>query len=263
MSAIRNRLVKIGWLRRAVRSSKRLSKVFGYRAHRVMNRLDPMRRTECTRDTVRCREDFHSAHYGYHILGEDTPVCCLTKVAEILFWLADVFDEHDIPYFILWGTHLGAIRHQGFIPWDMDADIGVEASLEGDMWRIITGSCGERGYSVAKDDQYTIRVAYSEANFQHVDIELWKEHEEIEDSIYTCTLYGKVVIPRDEIYPLREYPFYHRTLRGPRSDDYLKRALGETIYTHGFRRYDLTCDEEFILKDPRPARIRSTSPPRP
>ena len=36
-----------------------------------------------------------------------------------------VFERHGIHYSIEGGTAIGALRHQGLIPWDDDLDIGV------------------------------------------------------------------------------------------------------------------------------------------
>lgn len=42
---------------------------------------------------------------------------------EVLMGIDRVCKEHDIKYYVDYGTLLGAVRHHGFIPWDDDIDI--------------------------------------------------------------------------------------------------------------------------------------------
>lgn len=73
------------------------------------------------------------------------------RMVEMLSFLDKICNENDIKYFIAFGTLLGAVRHGGFIPWDDDMDIYIDAKGLKKLRNIINN--GEYPYVV---QDYTI-----------------------------------------------------------------------------------------------------------
>lgn len=48
------------------------------------------------------------------------------KILEIMVYIDSFCKEHNIKYFLMGGSALGAMRHGGFIPWDDDLDIFMD-----------------------------------------------------------------------------------------------------------------------------------------
>jgi lipopolysaccharide cholinephosphotransferase len=61
---------------------------------------------------------------GAHHVSEETLQLQATLLG-ILKVISQVCEEHHLSCYLMAGSCLGAIRHQGFIPWDDDADIGL------------------------------------------------------------------------------------------------------------------------------------------
>ena len=64
--------------------------------------------------------------------------------AEMFKDFADLCERNKIEYFAISGTAIGAVRHQGFIPWDDDIDV---AFLREDYERFVEAMKRDREFS--------------------------------------------------------------------------------------------------------------------
>lgn len=74
--------------------------------------------------------------------------------AKLLGEFDSLCKDNGLQYWIAFGTLLGAIRHQGFIPWDDDSDLGM---MRSEIDKLID--------IVSNDERYRISIVYDVWNF--------------------------------------------------------------------------------------------------
>ncbi|MDE5565944.1 MAG: LicD family protein [Anaeroplasmataceae bacterium] len=76
------------------------------------------------------------------------------RLINILKYIDEVCVANNIPYYVAYGTLLGAIRHQGFIPWDDDIDIWIPFDKLEQFKKAINQSEEYSYTSIDEDDSY-------------------------------------------------------------------------------------------------------------
>lgn len=80
----------------------------------------------------------------------------IAEIHQLVLDIAKAFHkvcvDNYIPYYMLFGTMLGAVRHKGFIPWDDDMDFGVEYKYYQQLLKALKNELPERYRCLTRDD---------------------------------------------------------------------------------------------------------------
>ena len=174
------------------------------------------------------------------------------KVQERLLNMAKrikgILEDANIPYFITYGTLLGAVRHKGFIPWDDDFDI----YLFDDSY--------DQAMDILKEklpDDMFLETPESEPLYFHG----WAHVKDL-NSITTCDLF-----PQDNLYAHKGISIdLYRTKLIPENKEKLYRAEQHLAYFKRRYGHGLFTKEEYqeraenALKEIQKEQLKSEEP---
>lgn len=88
----------------------------------------------------------------------------MLRMLKILDYLCN---KHEIKYFLMAGSLLGAVRHKGFIPWDDDLDVGMtRENYEKFVNKAVSELPGDIFFQTAQTDTYYPQFDYVDAKLR-------------------------------------------------------------------------------------------------
>lgn len=184
----------------------------------------------CTKSTPHC-EGWYREEDGLR------PPCCTEHLKELVFRADELLTEHGFVHWIDFGTLLGAVRHQAFVPWDYDADMSIlveDATVFDRLRAIFTADGYDVTHNPAIPDE--LKIHLSATNRNHIDLyayrrsadgmlrmawahnsENWFFPAHFLDKLESVTLYERQFLVPSPLHDfLRDYrygPAYHIPIR--------------------------------------------------
>lgn len=113
------------------------------------------------------------------------------RMLDILIVIDKICQKHNIKYFLMYGTLLGAVRHKGFIPWDDDCDIAMMREDYKKFCQVIQQELPEKYFfqNTDTDKYYKKRLA----KIRDIN-SLIVEHDESEHEKYNQGLFVDIFV---------------------------------------------------------------------
>ncbi|XP_059168123.1 uncharacterized protein RP688-like [Physella acuta] len=133
--------------------------------------------------------------------GRFLPVLTQKQKIETLFIYkvaADVLNKAKIQFFLLDGNLLGLMRHQGFVPWDDDIDIGLSVRDWEQAKNIL--SCIV-GFTLIPANSFHWKLYHTDHSFPFLDI-FFYDHDD--SYVWAMTYYSRITViyPTHLVFPL-------------------------------------------------------------
>jgi phosphorylcholine metabolism protein LicD len=168
----------------------------------------------------------------------------LLKIKELILFFTMKTNEYQIPFFIIGGSLLGAVRQGGFMPWDDDVDVGILDTYVSQLKKLQTDLMNNNSNIIIKDfNIFGFKVMYKEdccngveSKDVFLDIFIYTKTNNIYSLSYpiASSKWSNDWFEEEDLLPLKDISFSGIMLKSPNNPinylDRLYRYWNDKIY---------------------------------